>query len=230
MKTKAVLFDLGDTLTTPWILEDALRKILSSAGIHRSIEQIKEAIARAGKDLLVDHECTYGEVSYKKYWDAWRLHVLKHLGLHADENLLKTVETKWSDYIECEAYSDAGETLIKLRKTGLKTGLISTAYEEDVHAILRKAGLQEQLFDVILGANATVAMKPSPRAFQHALKKLCVKPEEALFVGDNVETDYRAAEKAGMKAVLIQRVKNKASKAGVPKMIISLEEIFKYID
>jgi hypothetical protein len=51
-----------------------------------------------------------------------------------------------------------------------------------------------------------------------------------MFVGGKVETDYRAAGNIGMKAVPIQRVENERSKANVPRMIVSLEEIFKYID
>jgi len=89
-------------------------------------------------------------------------------------------------------------------ENGLKTAVISTAYKEDVHTIMEKAGPQERMFDLILGADSLEAMKPDPEAFRYALKKLGVKPREALFVGDDVEADYKAAEKAGIKAVLIQ--------------------------
>lgn len=93
---------------------------------------------------------------------------------------------------------------------------------EPFQRILPRAGLEE-FFDVCVGFDTTGKRKPSPEAFKHALRRLDVKPEEAIFVGDNLEQDYLGAQKVGMKALLIQREGKSA--AGV-KTIASLEEIF----
>lgn len=117
LKIKAVLFDLGDTLTTPWLLEDTFHKILLSLGINKSIEDVKRAISQTRQDLRnLDCSPKYGEASYTEYWSLWRSFVLKHLDLHDNERLLREIEAKWSNYVECKAHDDVKETLLKLRK------------------------------------------------------------------------------------------------------------------
>jgi putative hydrolase of the HAD superfamily len=111
---------------------------------------------------------------------------------------------------------------------GLKTGIVSGAYEEDINLILEKAHLQNELFDIKIGANTIKKSKPHPDVFEYALSKLNTKPSEALFIGDAVETDYKGAEKVGIKAILIQR-KKEQTQANL-RMIKSLEEIFNFID
>lgn len=46
---------------------------------------------------------------------------------------------------------------------------------------------------------------------KYAISKLDVKPEEAIFVGDNVEADYKGAENAGIHALLIDRTEEHQS-------------------
>ena len=231
LKIKAVLFDLGDTLTTQWLLEDTFHKILLSLGINKPIEDVKRAISQTRQDLRNLDCCPkYGEASYTEYWSLWRSFVLKHLGLHDNERLLREIEAKWSNYVECKAYDDVKEILLKLEENGLKTAVISTAYKEDVHTIMEKAGLQERMFDLILGADSLEAMKPDPEAFRYALKKLGVKPREALFVGDDVEADYKAAEKAGIKAVLIQRTEDSTVETCGLRVITTLKDVLECID
>jgi FMN phosphatase YigB (HAD superfamily) len=57
-----------------------------------------------------------------------------------------------------------------------------------------------------------------------------VKPEEALFIGDNMETDYEPASKLGMRSVLICRAGIDTKKTRGLRMITSLSELFEYID
>jgi len=111
----------------------------------------------------------------------------------------------------------------------LKIGIVSGAYEEDINLILKKAHLSKELFDITIGANTIKKAKPHPDVFKYALKKLNIKPDEALFVGDAVETDYKAAEKVGVKAVLIQRTETKTQNANF-RTVNSLREIFNFID
>ena len=229
LKVKVVLFDLGGTLVTGWSLGDAFHRILLSLGINRSVEEVKEASSKALKDFdAPEYDSMYGKVSHKRFWNLWRSFVLKYLGLDDDEGLQEKIGARWYDYVDCDAYPEVKKTLARLRSMGLRIGLVSIAYEEDVWVILKEAGLERDLFDVIVGGNTTEAIKPHREPFRYALKRLDVKPDEALFVGDEVEADYRAAERAGMKAVLIQR-SEKDVKARRLRTINNLEEIFKFI-
>lgn len=117
-----------------------------------------------------------------------------------------------------------------LREKGLKTGIVSAAYEKDISAILEKAGLRKNMFDVIVGAETTERMKPHPEAFQYALRKLEAEPKEALFIGDSIKADYEPSEKVGIKVILIRRRRDAREKSRRLRTISSLREVFRYID
>jgi putative hydrolase of the HAD superfamily len=50
-------------------------------------------------------------------------------------------------------------------------------------------------------SNAVGYSKPDPRIFEHACTLACVKPAEAVFVGDRLDVDIAGAKAAGMRAV-----------------------------
>jgi putative hydrolase of the HAD superfamily len=234
LETRAVLFDLGNTLVKIWVPEVVYHGILASLGIQKPIEEIKEALLRTEEDFeRLGYNGLFGTISYKEYWDKRDALVLNYLGLSPGTKLLEEIQARWFDYAECPLFPDVKSVLWKLKKRGLKIGIISTGYEEDIDAITRKTGLQKGLFDVIVGANTIRRTKPDSEVFKYALKKLKVRPEEALFIGDEIEADYRGAEKAGMQALLIQRTEKKvgqtARAVSCMKTITSLEEIFVHL-
>ena len=231
MGIKAVLFDLGNTLVKLWIPETVYHRILTSFKINRSIEEIREALVKAQKDSeRLKYEQLFGKIPYEEYWNKRDGLLLRHLGLPLDRKLLRKIQTRWFDYAECPLFPDVKPVLSKLRERGLKMGIISTAYEQDIDAITQKTGLQKELFEVIVGADTLKKTKPDPEVFKYALTKLKVKPQETLFVGDEIDADYRGAENAGMHALLIQRTENKTSQTSDLSTIASLEEVFKYLD
>ncbi|MBO3832979.1 MAG: HAD family hydrolase [Candidatus Brockarchaeota archaeon] len=230
MKVKAVLFDLGETLVRIWTPEIVFKRILDSLGVDRPVEEIREALARTDEQFnSPGYRSLYGKTPYQEYWGMWSSTVLKNLGIPGYERLAGEIVARWFEHADCEAYPDAEETLVKLRRMGLKTGLVSTGYEKDVYAILEKSGLQKELFDVIVGADTIGMVKPHPEAFNHALEKLRVKPEEALFIGDKTDDDYMGAEGAGITPILIRREAGGTSKASGLRTVTSLREIFQFI-
>jgi putative hydrolase of the HAD superfamily len=229
LKTKALLFDLGYTLINSLASEAVFCKVLGSFGIQIPVEKIREALARTENEFgNVKNEPTYGKVSYEEFWNGWDSRVLRHLGLPENKKVVDGTLAKWFDYAGIKAYSEVKNTLCKVKQMGLKTGIISDAYEEDINLILEKAHLKNELFDIKIGANTIKKIKPHPDVFKYALSKLYTKPNEALFIGDAVETDYKGAEKVGIKAILIQR-KKEQTQANL-RTIRSLEEIFNFID
>jgi FMN phosphatase YigB (HAD superfamily) len=92
---------------------------------------------------------------------------------------------------------------------------------------LEEAGLGSAAFDIIVGVDAIGKMKPHPDVFKYVLHKLNVQPEEALFIGDSVEVDYKGAENIGIEALLIDRTEKKQS--GL-KTIKNLKELLSQID
>lgn len=98
------------------------------------------------------------------------------------------------------------ETLTLLRDNGIKTGIITNAYQpmslRDLE--LRDYGLLD-FFPTCRFSAADVGMlKPHSAIFEAALNCLGTLPQETVFVGDDPEADVMGAQGVGMKAVLRQ--------------------------
>ncbi|HHW45626.1 MAG TPA: HAD family hydrolase [Clostridiales bacterium] len=68
------------------------------------------------------------------------------------------------------------------------------------------------------------AYKPNPRIFEYALERLNLKPDEAIYVGDNIEYDIKGAKSAGLTAVWLNRY-NKLAPPEADFCISSLPEL-----
>jgi putative hydrolase of the HAD superfamily len=228
LKIRAVLFDLGDTLVKTWMPEAVYQRVLASLRIDRSVEEIEQALAKTEEEFKKsNYRSMYGKASYTDYWEKWDSLVLKNLKI--DECFAKEILVRWFDHADCVTYPDTEEALTRLKQMGLKLGLISTAYEEDITAIFERANLEKNFFDIIVGANTIKKEKPHPDVFKYALRKLKVKPEQAIFVGDHVDNDYRGASAVGIHALLIQRENRSPHNTSDLKSISSLEEIYRFI-
>ena len=147
---------------------------------------------------------------------------MKHLGKE-NVKLAEIVQSKWFDFVGFTLYPESRNVLNELRRRGLMLGLVSTAYEEEIYFILERVNLEKGTFDVVVGVDTAQCMKPHPDIFEYALRKLKIRPEEAIFVGDNVEADYKGAENAGLHSLLIDR-KEKAVIYGNEKNALLLQQ------
>ena len=228
---KAVLFDLGSTLVKTWTPEITYRSLLSSFGIDRSTEAIKEALEMVEKEFAESNfGSEYGKVSYTQYWDRWDAKVLKHLGIPQGQIPVNEVLAKWWKYADCVAYPDAKDCLDRLRQMGVRVGLVSNAYEEDIYPILSKAGLEKRFFDVVVGVNTIKKAKPQPDIFRYALAKLDVTPKETIFIGDHIDNDYRGARAVGIRALLIERESRSKDDTSNLERVKNLQEILRLIE
>lgn len=225
MTVKAVLFDLGNTLIhiDPY---KTFQKILKTHGITRTIKEIKEAFAKAAKEFDIKKQ---SRLSAHEVYTQSNIRILKHLNITDSDRLqalAEEIDIKWFNVSKIHLYPDVKPTLTKLKKKGLKLGLITDGYKSDLEQILPKTGLQK-FFDVCVCADTTGKRKPDPQVFEYALSRLKIKPSEAVFVGDRLDADYVGAEKAGVTPILICR-ENRRRTNGV-NFITSLEEIFKLL-
>jgi len=80
----------------------------------------------------------------------------------------------------------------------------------DAHQQLDKLSRMELkiYFKAIVVSEAVGFRKPDTKIFELAAKELGVATNECLFVGDNLEADYKGSAEAGMQAVLINRRKH----------------------
>ncbi len=95
------------------------------------------------------------------------------------------------------------ETISELRARGFRIGLI-TICSDDVPALWPETPFHG-LFDAEVFSCSVGLRKPDPRIYRLACEQLGVEPSEAVFVGDGANDELAGAERAGMKAVLLER-------------------------
>ncbi len=97
-------------------------------------------------------------------------------------------------------YPGIKKVLRYLKSRGIKVGIVTDAPRLKAWIRLVEIGLQNK-FDVVVTYDDSKAEKPSKKPFLMALKKLGVRPEEAMFVGDNVDRDVVGSKRVGMTSV-----------------------------
>ncbi|MFB0514909.1 MAG: HAD family hydrolase [Candidatus Bathyarchaeia archaeon] len=227
MTIKAVLFDLGNTLVyqNPY---KTIQKILETHGIIRTTKEIEKAFAKTEGEFDIEK---HSRLPAHEFYTQLNIHILKHLGItnsNSLQALAEDINIQWFKVSKIYVYRDVKSTLAKLKKMGLKLGLITDDYRSDLEKILPKVGLRK-FFDVCVCGDTVGKRKPNPRVFKHALNQLNIRASEAIFVGDRLDTDYLGAKNAGMTPILIRRESNKQEVAGV-RCITSLKEVLKILE
>ncbi|RKD28613.1 HAD family hydrolase [Lacrimispora algidixylanolytica] len=126
------------------------------------------------------------------------------------------------------------EILQKIRASGIKLGIISNADVIDIK-YWNDSPLSE-LFDLALFSCDVGMVKPEAEIYQFAMKKLNVKPEESIFIGDGGSNELYGARSVGMKTIFTEYLdcKSKDQKELIEKYadyhINSFDEILRYMD
>ena len=84
------------------------------------------------------------------------------------------------------------------RNERLKLGFVTTTSRKNVDQIFSATKLMPSMFDVIISADQVAQPKPSASAYNLALKKLGLIPQDAIAVEDNRD-GYRSAKSADIK-------------------------------
>lgn len=108
-------------------------------------------------------------------------------------------------FVHVKPYANVYNAFCALKSAGLKIGILSDFPPEQKG---RLWGLRS-LCDVCIGSEESGALKPSIYPFGILAKKLGVKPEEILYVGNSLKYDVRGANGYGMKsAYLLKGIRN----------------------
>lgn len=90
--------------------------------------------------------------------------------------------------------------IVKKLKKEYKIGILSNNVQEWVNQVMKNYKI-EKLFDIVIISSKVGERKPNAKIYYEALKKLSVKPEETVFVADEVAEDLVAASGMGMKTI-----------------------------
>jgi len=211
---KAVIFDMDDTLVD-WSARKQDWRRYEREHLRRVFDYVVRDVYP-----LRDFEAFF-QTAQNCFIDAWadadrHLHA-PHLGRALVETLLalgippERLDADaclraydWGVMPDVTLYPDVPDTLALLRKAGLRLGLVTNAFApmrlRDRE--LAQLGLPPETFDCRLSSADAGYLKPHPAIFEAALDCLGVRSDEAVFVGDSLETDIAGAQSVGMRGVL----------------------------
>jgi putative hydrolase of the HAD superfamily len=204
---RAVVFDFIGTLTNvkDYSMEDSKKKLCKAikvGGFDVEETSFSEAYSRA-------HE-KYRVVRYQELVEVtnavWISEALNTLGLKTspgDARIKSALNIFFQDYVKSFELRPCAKELFKKVSVNFKLGLISNfTYAPVIYVGLRRLAINRFLSAVLVSADVGWR-KPSKRIFKEALKRLGVKPEETVYVGDSPLEDIQGAKVLGMKTVFV---------------------------
>jgi putative hydrolase of the HAD superfamily len=206
---KAIFFDLYNTLLTYDPPREVIEaRILKDFGLEASPEALLRPILTADEFIYQEH--ARFPISKRSKEETMALYtqyhgiVLKEAGLEAPEEVILGILGKWMGFdLKMVLYDDVVPALTNLKEKGLILGLISNV-DRDIAPLYQKLGLSDWL-QVMVTSQEVGFNKPQPEIFLAALKQAGVKPPEAIYVGDQYQTDVVGANKVGMRGILLDR-------------------------
>jgi putative hydrolase of the HAD superfamily len=205
---KAIIFDLDDTIisydsVTEQVWEDVCRRF--AVGIDGlTPESLFKAIGQAREWYWADPERhREGRLNLSEARREVVKLAFSYLKMDLPELANNIADTFTTERDEAAfLFPGAIETLTRLRKKGLRTGLITNGASDMQRAKLKRFGL-EPFFDSILIEGEFGTGKPDSRVFTHTLQKLNTGASDAWMVGDDLGRDIAPCQPLGIFSVWV---------------------------
>jgi putative hydrolase of the HAD superfamily len=195
MRYKAVIFDLFGTLINKLSLRE-------HTGILRQMASI---VSVPSDDFVRLWFGTHNErgLGVFQSLEANIEYICRQLGVRPEDSKVTLASQINLDYTarSIKPRTDATEVLSYLKSHGYKIGLISNC-SASIPDILKNMPFT-QMIDIALFSSLVGMQKPDPRIYRLIAKRLVLKPEDCLYIGDGDEHELTGAAQAGMHPVLI---------------------------
>lgn len=209
--TKAVLFDLDDTLIFAYANPaPAWHAVAAEYQAHlrdAPLAGVGAALADATALFLSDDD---NRRKWRLEAAATRRAVVRDAllgaGYHHLEDLAAEIADRYAQYREENMflYPDALAVIDAFRDRGMKLGLVTNGATEVQNAKIDRFGLRQR-FDHFQVEEEAGFGKPDGRAYVESLAALDVAPGEAIMIGDDLVWDVLAPQRLGMTGVWINR-------------------------
>ncbi len=193
MQTKAIIFDLYETLITEF------------ANGVRIFERNYDDYTRLGltyEEFTVEWRARLQQRMAGVYPDYFAVikDIMEVRSLPYNPNVVQymygeRIKEKTVPFLRIQ--SNIIELLESLKSRGIKLGLISNCTEEEVLA-WHECPLPSFFNHVIFSYEVKLA-KPDPRIYQLACERLSVLPEHCIFIGDGGSDELNGANRSGLR-------------------------------
>ena len=188
---KGVIFDLDNTLLDFMKMKEVAVKSAIRGMIEAGLE-IDEI--ESFKDIISIYE-EFGWEN-QKVFDVF---LTKSIG-YVDNKFLAAGIVAYRRAREANllAYPNVNRTLVNLTKLGIKLAVVSDAPSREAWMRIYYLNLYH-FFDAVITFDDSGERKPSSTPFEMALKKLKLKPQDSLMIGDWPDRDVVGAKQIGMR-------------------------------
>ena len=188
---KGVIFDLDNTLLDFMKMKEVAVKSAIRGMIEAGLE-IDEL--KSFKDIISIYE-EFGWEN-QKVFDVF---LTKSIG-YVDNKFLAAGIVAYRRAREANllAYPNVNRTLVNLTKLGIKLAVVSDAPSREAWMRIYYLNLYH-FFDAVITFDDSGERKPSSIPFEMALKKLKLKPQDSLMIGDWPDRDVVGAKQIGMR-------------------------------
>lgn len=217
---KAVMFDCYNTLLRYESKEDkdgiwdmmleaiqymTEKKLTITA---KELEKLYQKACDTEERKCIKERGPHAEVSFSRAWYEvlTKLNIPEKMAEEKAEDMLLVFRlyTRKQRHL----FSNVKKELLKLKENGMKLLLLSNAQTCFIYNELPEE--IRNLFDELMISENMGLKKPSEELFRIAFKRLGLKPEETVFVGDSAEDDMIPSGKLGCHCVMIGKEKKVA--------------------
>jgi len=192
MSIKLILFDLDDTLYPEMEFVLSGFKVISKAieeEFHVSCDYVLNLLL---EEFYNDRKLVFNRVMAK-------------LDLYTEDRVQWLITLYRTHKPEIHLYQDAAEVLPILRSR-FCLGMITDGYPLTQRLKVEALGIEKYFHRIVYTwEKGKDYSKPSPQPFVDVVSDLALTPKEAIYVGDNLEKDFKGPRAIGMKSVQILR-------------------------
>lgn len=191
---KAVIFDLDDTLISE-------REYMKSGFYHVSRILCNKLQIEQGSiyRLLLELSSEEPKMVFNRLYDR--------LGVSYDEeDIVELISEYRNHYPDISFYVDVIPCINKLKKIGIKTGIITDGYAVTQKQKLKKLNAYHYFDEIIITDElGRDYWKPHPLPFEMLRRKLHVEFDQMVYIGDNPQKDFYIREIYPIGTVRIHR-------------------------
>lgn len=179
------IFDLdGTILNTLEDLTDSMNAALEKSGYpKRTIEEVRRFVGNGIRKLI---ERAVPQGTKKEDVDQVHRDFTEYYKAHCAD--------------KTRPYDGILDLLATLKEKGCRTAVVSNKADYGVQKLCHQ--YFEGLFDLAVGEREGILRKPAPDSVNQVLRRLQVRREDAVYIGDS-EVDIQTAENAGMDHIIV---------------------------
>lgn len=215
---KAVVFDLDNTVYSYDICHKAAMDALTEFACQKyklntvRFQQYFSEAKRSVKKQLDGTGASHNRMLYMQRF-------LELIGERPTSDAIELYDVYWDTFlVHIELFPYVKPLMTYLQTNKIYIGVLTDLTAHIQHRKIIKTGL-DQFIDTIVTSEEAGEEKPSVKAFEMILRKLNIRPEESLMIGDSQTKDVEGAKSMGMRALLFTEKQSDTMKETVVEYI-----------